>query len=347
MDANCHWRIIFGFLLFIILSSPSFAAKRLSFDDLKGWGEDNYALALQVFVNSCAHVRDPKLVRSREWQQICAVAPRVKDPRDFLERYFVPVLPGDPEKSLFTGYYEPELEASLIRKGAYQTPLYARPSDHVEGQRYIPRSMIMRGALEGKGLELAYMKDPVEAFFLQVQGSGRLEFPDGSKRRIGFAAKNHYPYRSLGLELVRRGELKRSEASANAIKKWYWKNPKEGDLLLMHSPSFAFFRWIDNLVETQGPIGAMQVSVTANRTLAVDKKFFPLGLPVWMEKEGQDGFMRLMIAQDVGSAIKGEQRADIFYGSGAEAGNIASKIRGRGRMIALVPRGLVSSLYGI
>ena len=177
----------------------------------------------------------------------------------------------------------------------------------------------------------------MEAFFLQIQGSGRIRMPDGTVMRLGFAAKNNHPYRSIGAELVRRGTMQAHEVSAQRIKAWVRANPGQGQQLLRHNPSFVFFRKLTDLPAERGPVGAMGRSVTALRSLAVDPQHVPLGAPVWIEKEGQAPLRRLMIAQDTGTAIRGAQRADIFYGTGAEAGEAAGRIRDAGRMITLLP----------
>ena len=203
--------------------------------------------------------------------------------------------------------------------------------------QYIRDLSFENGALEGQGLELAWLSDPVENFFLHVQGSGRLKLNEGGSMRVGFAGKNHQTYRSVGKELIRRGVLNSNNASAGSIKTWVRNNPSEGRLLLQHNPSFVFFRELTNLSPSDGPIGAMGISVTDDRTLAVDPKYQPLGAPICINKIGSNPLHRLMIAQDVGSAIKGAQRADIFFGTGAEAGRVAGTTKDGGRMITLLP----------
>jgi membrane-bound lytic murein transglycosylase A len=170
-----------------------------------------------------------------------------------------------------------------------------------------------------------------------VQGSGRIRFPDGSGIRVGYGGKNGHPYRSVGQELVRMGLFQASQVSAGAIKRWVRQNPEAGRRLLWANPSYVFFREVNRVPAHKGPLGAMGHSVTAGRTIAVDPAYVPLGAPVWIEKRGADPIHRLMVAQDTGSAIKGAQRADIFYGTGDAAGDIAGRIKDPGRLVVLLP----------
>ena len=311
--------------------------KAVSFSELAGWETDDHAAAFAAFRKSCKKLRPNDLTKASDWKDLCAITKYVSNPKAFFEIFFQPVLIEDGKKALFTGYYEPEIVASRTRVGSFKYPLYKRPPELKEGVPWKTRAEIENGALEGQGLELAWLSDPVENFFLHVQGSGRLKLNEGGSMRVGFAGKNHQTYRSVGKELIRRGALNQSNASAGSIKAWVRNNPSDGRLLLQHNPSYVFFRELTNLSESDGPIGAMGVSVTNKRTLAVDPKYQPLGAPVWINKLGAKSLHRLMIAQDVGSAIKGAQRADIFYGTGAEAGRIAGTTKDGGRMITLLP----------
>ena len=193
------------------------------------------------------------------------------------------------------------------------------------------------GVLSERGLEIVWLTDLVDKFFLQVQGSGRINLADGGSIRVGYGSKNGHPYRSVGKELVRRGFFEPHQVSAQTIRRWVSRNPVRGPELLWHNPSYVFFREVSQVPVEKGPLGAMNRSVTAGRTLAVDPDFVPLGAPVWVEKNGAAPFRRLMVAQDTGSAIKGAQRGDIFYGSGKEAGKVAGRTRDPGRMVVLLP----------
>ncbi len=306
-------------------------AKILTFADLDGWSDDNHQAALTAFLETCADLKAP------EWAPICALANQQSNAKTFFELFFRPVIIGGDKPALFTGYYEPELNGSRRRTGKYQYPLYRLPPEAADGA-WVSRREIEDGQLmAGRGLEIAWIDDPVDVFFLQIQGSGRVRFPDGSGLRVGYAGANGHKYQSIGAELVRRGVYEPHQVSAQVIKNWVRRNPLQGEELLRHNGSYVFFRKIKNLPVEKGPLGAMNRSVTTLRTLAVDPKFTPLGAPVWMEKAGIDPMARLMIAQDTGSAIKGAQRADIFYGTGAKAGQEAGKIRDPGRMVVLLP----------
>lgn len=303
----------------------------VDFAELDGWAEDDHAAALSVFQNTCRDMRDP------EWQTLCRVAAGGHDARDFFEAFFQPVLIEDGADMLFTGYFEPELEGSRFRWGRYQYPIYAVPEDLPARGPWLTRQEIEEGALEGQGLELAYLVDPVDLFFLQIQGSGRIRLPNGTMMRVGYGAANRHPYSSIGLELVRRDELERHAVSAQNIKAWVEANPEEMQGLLWTNRSYVFFREVSDVPAQEGPLGAMNRSITTLRSVAVDPSHVTLGAPVWIEKAGAEPMHRLMIAQDTGSAIQGAQRADIFFGTGVEAGLQAGQIRDGGRMIVLLP----------
>ncbi|MFC3613460.1 murein transglycosylase A [Lutimaribacter marinistellae] len=306
----------------------------LEFKDLDGWSDDDHGAALNVFLNTCRDFDDP------DWTTLCAVAESEgpDNPRAFFELFFRPVLIENGEKALFTGYFEPELDGSRYPSGRFQYPLYKMPPEAKEQNPWLPRRDILSsGVMENRGLEIAWVDDPVELFFLQIQGSGRIKLPDGGSLRVGYGGTNGHPYRSIGVELVRRGIYDAHQVSAQVIRNWVRRNPAEGQELLYHNPSYVFFREVRRVAAEHGPLGAMNRSVTAHRSIAVDPAFTPLGAPVWVEKDGADPIRRLMIAQDTGSAIKGAQRADIFFGTGHDAGLAAGRLRDPGRMVVLLP----------
>ncbi|KKK89750.1 hypothetical protein LCGC14_2729980, partial [marine sediment metagenome] len=215
---------------------------------------------------------------------------------------------------------------------------YRRVIDEVENGQWFSRAEIETGELlKDRGLEIAWIDDPVDVFFLQIQGSGRVNLADGGALRVGYGGKNGHEYRSIGQELVRRGVYEAHEVSAQVIRNWVRENPEEGAELLRHNPSFVFFREVSQVPAHRGPLGAMNRSITTLRSVAVDPSLTPLGAPVWIEKAGAEPMHRLMIAQDTGSAIKGAQRADIFFGTGKDAGRAAGQIRDTGRMVVLMP----------
>ncbi|MGL5012620.1 MAG: murein transglycosylase A [Paracoccaceae bacterium] len=309
-------------------------AQVLSFEDLDGWSSDDHRAALIAFRATCDAISAP------DWQTLCAVAADTGTDEDsaraFFELFFLPVQVGE-GPALFTGYYEPELAGSPVRTPRFTTPIYRRPPELVDGEVFHSRAVIESGILRGRGLELAWLDDPVEAYFLQIQGSGRIRMPDGEIIRVGYAGRNGHAYQSVGQEMVRQGLRTIDEVSAQDIKAYVRANPAAGATMLNINPSYVFFRIIENLPADRGPIGAMGRSITPMRSIAVDPAFTPLGAPVWVEKDGQGPLRRLMIAQDTGGAIKGMQRADIFFGTGSDAGESAGIVKDGGRMVVLLP----------
>ena len=306
--------------------------KVLSYDDLDGWAEDDHSAALTVFQDTCRDMRDP------DWKALCAYATHQPDARAFFELLFRPVLIDDGNDALFTGYFEPELDGSRVKTDRYRYPVYAMPP---EAKRIRPwltrRDILSTGVMSGRGLEIAWVDDSVELFFLQIQGSGRIRLPNGGFIRVGYSGANGHLYRSIGAELVRRKVYQPHQVSAQVIKNWVRRNPVDGRELLFHNNSYVFFRNVDQVPAHKGPLGAMNRSITTMRSVAVDPDFVKLGSPVWIEKDGKNPLRRLMTAQDTGSAIKGAQRADVFFGTGDEAGREAGRLRDPGRMMVLMP----------
>lgn len=334
-----RWLVLCAAMTMPIVANASDRSYSLvEFRDIVGWRDDDHSAALAVFLETCPDLDDP------EWAKVCAVASQVPDPKTFFEAFFQPIIIEDGSPTLFTGYYEPELRGSLQKSETFAYPLYGLPEEASDGDFASRKDIEERQLLAGRNLELAWVDDPVEAFFLQVQGSGRVALPDGSRLRLGYAGKNGLEYRSIGQELVRRGELPSNEVSATSIRKWVQQNPEAGKTLLWHNPSYVFFRLVNEVPPELGPLGAMNRSITRLRTVAIDPRYTPLGAPVWVDKRGIDPLRRLMIAQDTGSAIKGAQRADIFYGTGSAAGVTAGQIKDSGRLITLLPRQLAFSL---
>jgi len=303
-----------------------------------------------------------------DWVAPCralAAVPAGSDPaaRAFLEEWFRPFLAGNhgDAEGLFTGYYEAELRGSRTRKGDYQTPLRRRPSDLVmvdlgefrdgmKGERiagrvvdgrlrpYEDRKAIEAGALKEPGLDLVWVDDPVDAFFLQIQGSGRVTLDDGSVMRVGYDGQNGHPYFAIGRELVARGALTKDEVSMQSIRAWLDANPDQAKGVLHMNPSYVFFRVLDG----EGPIGAQSVPLTPGRSLAVDPRFVAYGTPLWLDAEdpldARARVRRLMVAQDTGGAIRGPVRGDVFWGHGEEAELRAGKMKSKGRYWLLIPR---------
>jgi membrane-bound lytic murein transglycosylase A len=324
------------FMAASVLAMAAFPAQaeravHLSFDALEGWHEDDHAEALEVFAASCGQL-------GVDWRALCALAGQAHDARAFFEMFFRPVQIGASGSALITAYYEPELRASPVRNPFYQHPVYALPPELDPATPWLTRAEIeTKGALEGRGLEIAWLRDPVDAYFLQVQGSGRLRMTDGRLVRLGFAGQNGHPRRLVSTEMVARGLYEPHEVSVSNIRGWVRRHPEEGRELLNSDPSFVFFREIDGLNEERGPEGAMLHPLTPMRSVAVDPTHVPLGAPVWVESVGSAGLQRLMVAQDTGGAIRGPQRADVFFGTGADAGHAAARVREGGRLVVLLP----------
>ncbi len=305
--------------------------RHLDFADLADWAEDDHQAALDAFLVTCGDLDEA------DWRALCRTARTAGNARDFFELFFKPVLIEDGGPALFTGYFEPELDGALTRDDRFRFPLYRLPPDRGEGPWLTRRQIEEEDALEDQGLEIAWVDDPVELFFLQVQGSGRIRLPGGGTLRVGYGGNNGRDYSSIGAELVARGIYEPHQVSAAVIQNWVRRNPEEGRELLWTNESFVFFRELQDLDARLGPLGAMNRSVTPLRTIAVDPAIIPLGAPVWIEKEGPAPMHRLMVAQDTGSAIKGAQRADIFFGTGSSAGRQAGRIRHGGRLVVLLP----------
>lgn len=344
-----------------------------SYDNLPGWRDDaldNVSGALRA---SC------RVLRSRaEWREACAAADQVdlddaQSLRRYLEENFVPHRVANPNgatEGLVTGYYEPLLHGSREKHGPYRYPLYAPPDDllvidlaainpdlknmrlrgRLEGRRVVPyysRADIENGTAPVAGKEIAWVDDPVEAFFLQIQGSGRIQLENGDMLRVGYADQNGHPYRSVGRYLAERGDLKVNEASMEGIKAWARTHPQQLEDVLNANPSFVFFRELpvragsgDSAMD--GPLGALGVPLSPQRSIAVDPRYIPLGAPVYLATSMPNSdapLRRLMLAQDTGGAIRGPVRADFFWGFGADAGAMAGKMRQQGRLWVLLPRG--------
>ena len=322
------------------MASPSFVmtgptlpprAALLCFADLVGWAQDDHAAALTAFRVTADTLTDPS------WQEavqnIAAASGDPEKAQQFFEAFFHPVLIGDPP-ALFTGYYEPVLNGALAPDDRYAWPLYARPPEVADGTATFSRAEIEAGALRGRGLELIWLDDPVEAYFLHVQGSGRVRLPDGRMLRFGYAGRNGHGYRSIGQELQRRG-MASDQITAQSIRAVLRSDAGAG--LMDLNPSYVFFRELD-LPADQGPLGTLGRPLTAARSIAVDPAFTPLGAPVWLAKDGPAPIRRLMVAQDTGGAIKGPQRADIYFGTGDAAGDAAGTVKDAGQMVVLLPK---------
>jgi membrane-bound lytic murein transglycosylase A len=360
---------------------PTATLTRVEFAELPGWGDDDPREALRAFQRSCerfATLPPDEPVGghawagpARHWVAACTEAAAVADDpqraRSFLEARFTAwsVAEGTRPEGLITGYYEPRLRGSRRPVPPFLTPLLRRPDDlievdlaafsedlrgrriagRVEGGRLVPypdRAEIENGALDGRGLELAWVDDPVDRFFLEIQGSGRVLLDDGQELRVGYAAQNGRPYRAIGRDLVAMGAIPKDQVSMQSIRRWLEANPERARAIMHRNPSFVFFTELEGLAPEDGPLGALGVPLTAGRSLAVDRRHLPLGALLWLETTlpgaGEPTpLRRLVVAQDVGGAITGVVRGDLFVGTGDEAGEVAGRMRQTGRLWILVP----------
>lgn len=318
--------------LCLSLGAPAHAVdtELLTFDAFDGWDEDNHAAALATFRNTCPDLE------TDTWGAICAFASSDPDPRSFFELFFRPVRVGGSAPAHFTGYFEPELPAAREKGDGFEYPVYRRPPALETGEAWLTRAEIENGD-RMKGHEIAWLRDPVDLYFLQIQGSGRLVLTDGTTLRLGYDGSNGHPFRPVSSVMVSRDIYEPHQVSSKVIRNWVRRNPERGRALLHEDPSYVFFRVLDGRSQDSGPLGALNRPLTAGRSLAVDPEHIPLGAPVWIEKDGAIPMRRLMVAQDTGGAIKGPRRADIFFGTGADADDRASRVRDPGRMVVLMP----------
>ena len=345
---------------------PRGRLERAAWNELPDWGRNSVRGSLDAFAKSCA-----VLEKQDAWKAVCAGAPTLGGASDaevasFFELNFDPhrvVNPDGTDTGMVTGYYEPLLRGSRTRSARYRYPLYAVPPDlltidlssvypdlrnrrlrgRIEGNRVVPyfaRGDIDRDDAPIRGAELVWVDDAVDAFFLHIQGSGQVELESGERVRVGYADQNGHPFKSLGRALIQRGELTLERASMQGIKEWVRRNPARAQEMLNTNPSYVFFRELPR--ELSGPLGALGVPLTPERSIAVDARSVPLGAPVYLATtwpNTSDPLNRLMVAQDTGGAITGAVRADFFWGFGDPAGSQAGRMRQQGRMWVLLPKG--------
>ena len=355
----------------------------VGFKDLPGWDKDDHLAAFKAFLVSCPRIKAAGRAGNKagavaippELLAACDAAAKVPAPvtrataRAFFEREFTPhrVVHASPE-GLLTGYYEPVLEGSRTPTEQFSTPIYKRPADLVnlvhEAQRgakadqltharktakgtepYSTRAEIEAGALAGQNLELMYLADPVDTFFMHIQGSGRIRLTDGTTVRVHYDGKNGHPYTSIGRYLIDQGILAADKISLGALRRWLRNDPDRGRHVMHQNASFVFFRELAG-DEASGPLGVLSIPLVAGRSLAVDAGVHAIGTPVYVsssalthatETTKKDGFHRLMVAHDVGSAIRGPERGDIYFGSGDAAGRLAGVTKHPGNFYVLRP----------
>lgn len=358
---------------------PVAVYQKVSFADMPGWTGDKIEEALPALTLSCKRLVTLPAERSlgannktgtvSDWTDFCTRLLMVSTPaelRAVIEEKLQPWQITEAGKSdgLFTGYYEASLKGSRSRHGTYQTPLLRRPADLVmvdlgdfreelKGQRiagrvqggrlkpYEDRRQIETGALSSRHLEMVWIDDPVAAFFVQVQGSGRVQLDDGDVLRVGYDGQNGHPYVAIGRTLVAEGALTQEQVSMQSIAAWLHAHPDRAAAVMHSNPSYVFFRAVPGI---DGPEGAAHVALTPGRSLAVDNRFIGYHVPVWLDAEDPRSagarLQRLMVAQDTGGAINGVVRGDFFWGHGAEAEAAAGVMKSQGRYFVLLPKAL-------
>ena len=334
--------------------------KRIDYSQLKDWEEDDHSEALLSFINSCnkfelmggsrqigGQIGD---ITVSDFRDVCEIASIVngmnqKQVKNFFDNWFVPfeVLTKDNrEKGLFTGYYEPELKGSKTKNEIYKYPVYGRPNN-LTNDLYYSRKEIENDALRNKELELLYVNDKVDLFFMHIQGSGRVILDDGVTIQLSYAGKNNQPYTSIGSYMLENNIIKKSKASYYAIKSWLKNNPEKAKQIMNINDSYIFFKISDKEYVT----GAAQVPLTPQRSLAIDSDILPYGFPIWLESkikpEGKSAkpFRKLLVTQDTGSAIKGTIRGDVFFGRGKDAEELAAGMNSIGKYFILLPANIV------
>ena len=352
-------------------TAPALAARGTPLTAQTGFPAADLAPALAAFRAACPALvkrADPSgLTQPGDWGAACGAAAKATDGRAFFQQRLVAVQIGD-GRGLDTGYYEPDLAAALVHGPGFGVPIYRRPPDlvdldlgafdaglsgkHVRGRivgsgagngaasRFVPyydRAEIDDGALAGRGLELAWAADPYAAFFLEIQGSGRLKLPDGTVRRIGYDGQNGHAYTGIGKLLRDRGALAPGQATMAGIIGWMRAHPEQGRDLMRQNRSKVFFKLLD-LPPGAGPVGALGLPLTARTSVAADPAFVPPGSPLWLDTTVAGApFRTVVVAQDTGGAIKGANRLDIFWGSGDAAGAVAGGISASGAVTLLLP----------
>ena len=351
---------------------PHLELTRVAYSDLPGWRDGDQAAALPALLRSCAAFAkmpdDASLGVggvARDWRKPCAEAAALDRPTDatvrqFFENTFTAFAMTDNGKgdALVTGYYEPKIAAARQKSARFGVPILARPPDLVgaslgdfrpswRGERiagrvvdgrlvpYWTRAEIEAGALDRFHLALFYAADPIDLFFLQIQGSGRVRLPDGRTVEIGYDGENGRAYVALGRILVERGAMTLDQVSMQSIEAWLRAHPAAAKTLMDKNPSYVFFR----VLAGGAPLGAEGVDLTPQHSVAVDPRFVPLGMPMWLDiAQRSTATRRLAVAQDTGGAIKGPLRADLFCGAGAAAAAQAGPLRASGRMFLLLPQ---------
>lgn len=366
-------------VLFLAVSMAQIAMAQnmfetVSLSKVKGWLEDDHAQALKTFQRSCIEILTTGHGFKRaaayggsieDWKRLCQNAITATDAKVFFEENFIALKVKDPQRSegLYTGYYEPEAEGSLVQSDQYPVPVFRKPADLValdeqgqnqvglaygrivnsKPQAYFTRKEIEQGALQNSNLAICYLKSWVDAFFIHIQGSGRVKLPDGMTIRLAYAAKSGQPYTGIGGLLLAQGIGTKETMSMELLREWMSDHPEKARELMWNNKSYIFFRAIDVPSDDLGALGAQQVNLTPLRSLAIDRSIWMFGTPIWIDtttppETGSKPFRHLMVAQDTGTAIKGHIRGDVYWGWGQEAAFNAGHMKSAGSMIVLLPK---------
>ncbi|OUV99061.1 MAG: hypothetical protein CBD16_08975 [Betaproteobacteria bacterium TMED156] len=340
------------------------------FTQIPGWSEEDFSMVWDAWKKNC-HAMS---LKDAKFNKICSKSEKINPTRqleikEFFEKNFQPFKIMSPPNTI-TGYYEPILKGSLNKTNRFSYPLHSRPADliikkmpktsgqkqnwfhgkkikNMYGDKLVPypsrKELYLSKYL--KNFEMVYLENPIDVFFMQIQGSGRIELDNGQVMRLGFSASNGHPYRSIGNWLIKEGEMEPSSASMQGIKNWLKENPTRLNELLFQNPRMIFFKNLTNSINSDdGPIGSLGVPLTPGRSIAIDTKYVALGLPVFLStklpkfKKGISNGNRLVFAQDTGKAIKGPNRGDLFFGSGYKAGSQAGSMKYSGTMTIMIPK---------
>ncbi len=352
----------------------------VSYQSLQGWNQENYAQLLTLFRQNCQQFNQLPATTYlggqkglygsyiRDWIQICNAAAGVDIHqslyiKNFFEQWLQPYQYSyHVETDKITGYYEPEIEGSRNKSPLYQVPVYARPHDlevrkAINGQivygrtannqflPYYTRAEIDRGALNNKNLEIVWLKNPADLFFMQIQGSARIILPDNTIMRLAYAGKNGQPYKALGKILIEKGLMDPHDINIYSLRTWLFNHPDQALSLMEENANYVFFKPLNDQVLDEGPKGAFGTSLNAGRSVAVDRNWIPLGSPLWLEttmpvpnSQVQKPWQHMVFAQDIGGDIHGMNRLDLFTGWGKIAEWYAGLMNEKGRVYLLLPR---------
>jgi membrane-bound lytic murein transglycosylase A len=349
----------------VIKGDNNIKLEQVNFYQLDSWNEDNQKKALIAFINSCnkmAKMAANKNIGGKigtilvsDFRDVCDIAEVVKtmsnkQARNFFENWFkvFKVSYQNNHDGLFTGYYEASLNGSFTKSERYQYPIYAKPDDLTSGE-YYSREEIENGALDDRNLELLYVDDYAELFFLHIQGSGRIIIDDKKVIRVGFAGRNNHEFSGVTSYMIEKNYIKKNQTSSEDIKNWLKENPNLAQEVMNQNPAFTFFK----INDAEQIVGAQGSQLVEERSLAVDDNFYGYGFPIWLEtnltlKNNQrEKFHHLMVMQDTGNAIKGAVRGDIFFGFGKKAEEKASYMSNSGKYYILLPITAVDRIMGI